>query len=236
MDETASNPLVYFYLMPKLHKLPLLTQPICSDCGSLPHGLGQWIDQVLQAVVKDHDSYFRNSFELKKLLDPLRLPQNVSLFTYYAVSMYTKIDTEECINRLGDFLKLPAITEFYSIHPKARIKAIKLVIRTHPKSQKEAQRAAECQKELERAKNSKKNSKLKLKEAKKSKKSKTKGKKAIISKKKQKNLKSTTAQNSQAEPRLSPLSLPWPLQPLIFAKIFTSCVMCSHCWLPAEAQ
>ena len=42
--------------------------------------------------------------------------------------MYTKISTEECIDRLWDFLKLPAMTEFYGIHPKATIKAIKLVM------------------------------------------------------------------------------------------------------------
>jgi hypothetical protein len=57
--------------------------------------------------------------------------------------MYTKIGTKECINRLGDFLKLPAITEFYGIRPKATVDAIKLVMRTH---QKEPKRAAECQK------------------------------------------------------------------------------------------
>jgi hypothetical protein len=41
--------------------------------------------------------------------------------------MYTKISTEECIDRLWDFLKLPAMTEFYGTCPKAMIKAIKLV-------------------------------------------------------------------------------------------------------------
>jgi hypothetical protein len=81
MDETASDPFGYFYLMPKLHKLPLWIQPVCSDCGRLSHGLRQWIDQVLQPIVKDHDTYFKNSFELKKLLDPPCLPQHASLFT-----------------------------------------------------------------------------------------------------------------------------------------------------------
>jgi hypothetical protein len=128
LDNAASNPFGYFYLMPKLHKLQLSTQPVFSDCGSLPHGIGQWVDQVLQQIVKDQDTYFKNSFELKKLLYLLRLPQNASLFTHNTMSMYTKIGTEECIDRLGDFLKLPAITEFYGICLKATIKAVELVM------------------------------------------------------------------------------------------------------------
>ncbi len=107
--------------MSKLHKSPLSTQPVCSDHGSLPHGLGQWVHQLLHPIVKDQDTCFKTSFELIKLLDPL-CTQNNRLFTYNAVSMYTKIGTKECINRLGDFLKLLAMMEFYGICPKATIK------------------------------------------------------------------------------------------------------------------
>jgi hypothetical protein len=95
------------------------------------------------------------------------------------INIYTKISTEECINRLGDFLKLLAIAEFYGICPTATIKAKKLVMMTHQKEPKKEQRAAECQKELERAKNSKK-------KAKRSQISQKKSKKDKISQKKQK--------------------------------------------------
>jgi hypothetical protein len=193
-------------LMPKLHKSPLVTRLVCSDCGSLPHGLWRWIDQVLCPIVKDHDTSFKNSFELKKLLDPLRLPQNASLFTYRAVSMYTKIGMEECIHGLGDFIKLPAITEFYSIRPKATIVAIKLD--TPKRAEKKFKELQSAKKQLQKkARRSQKKQKKPQKGQKKHTKTKKKPKQ------------STRAQKSQAEPSQSPSSSPWPLQPLIFANI-----------------
>jgi len=47
MDKAMEDPLGYFYLLIKLHKLPIAGRPVCSDCGSLPHGLGCYVDGEL---------------------------------------------------------------------------------------------------------------------------------------------------------------------------------------------
>jgi len=132
LDETIEDPYGYFYLMPKLHKTPLKTRPVCSDCASLPHALGQWVDEMLQPIVKTQPTYFKNSFALKKELDELTLPANASLFTYDAVSMYTNINTEDCISRLEAYLLKPQVySRFQHYSPRALIDAIKIVMRNN---------------------------------------------------------------------------------------------------------
>ncbi len=61
----------YFYLLIKLHKEKILGCPVCSDCRSLPHALGHWVDEQLQPIVKDQALYFTNLFTLKGNLDGL---------------------------------------------------------------------------------------------------------------------------------------------------------------------
>ena len=57
------------------------TRPVCSDCGSLSHALGQWVDEILQHIVQAQHTYFKNSFELKQELNQLNLPPNASIST-----------------------------------------------------------------------------------------------------------------------------------------------------------
>ena len=80
-------------------------------------------------MVKTQQTYFKDSFALKNILDTLHIPPNASLFTYDAISMYTNIDMEDCINRLSDYLHSPE-TWFGFKHytPEALIEAIKLVM------------------------------------------------------------------------------------------------------------
>ena len=87
MKKACKDPLGYFYLLIKLHKLPIAGHPVCSDCGSLPHALRCYVGATLQPIVKDQALYFKNLAELKSDLEGLTLPHNDSLFTYNAVTM-----------------------------------------------------------------------------------------------------------------------------------------------------
>ncbi len=98
-EKARADPFGYFYLLVKLHKSPVSTRPVCSDCASLPHSIGKWVDRQLQPVVQRQPTYFKNSFDLKSLLDNMEcLPTNACLFTYDAISMYTNIDTTQCMD------------------------------------------------------------------------------------------------------------------------------------------
>ena len=59
---------------------------------------------MLQPMVKAQHTYFKDSFALKRELNDLVLPANASLLTFDAISMYTKIDIDDCIERLSSFL------------------------------------------------------------------------------------------------------------------------------------
>jgi hypothetical protein len=62
------------------------------------------LNYALQPIAKEQHSYFKDSFELKQQLDDLNLPPNASLITFDAVSMYTNIDIDDCIERVSTYL------------------------------------------------------------------------------------------------------------------------------------
>ena len=128
LDSAAKDPLGYFYLLIKLHKQPISGRPVCSDCGSLPHALGRWVDEILQPIVKDQALYLKNSAALKEELEYMEMPPNASLFTYDAVAMYPSINTAQCIARLSDYLSSPDISSKYGFSPKALLEALALVM------------------------------------------------------------------------------------------------------------
>ena len=66
IQKNRFDPFGYFYLTIKIPKTPLSTRSICSDCASLVHPLGKWLDYALQPVVADQPFYFKDSFSLKQ--------------------------------------------------------------------------------------------------------------------------------------------------------------------------
>ena len=132
LDETESDPFGYFYLLYKIHKSPLKTRPVCSDCASTPHALGIWVDSMLQPIVKAMPSYFKDSFTLTKILRKLKLSGKCSIFSFDAISMYTKINTEDCLARLSAFLLNPSTQERFPHYPaKALVEALALVMKNN---------------------------------------------------------------------------------------------------------
>lgn len=94
----------HFYIIPKIHKSPWKTRPIVSYSGSLLHGMGKYLDTILQPYAQAVPSYTKSSYELKKKLEQLPpLPPNARLFTTDAVSMYTMIDTDHAIEQLSKY-------------------------------------------------------------------------------------------------------------------------------------
>ena len=90
--------------MIKIHKAKGGTPPICSDCASLTHPLGKWLNYTLQPVVTSQPSYFKDSFTLKQELDKLALPPNASIISFDTISMYTNIDINDSIECITTFL------------------------------------------------------------------------------------------------------------------------------------
>lgn len=104
LDKTKADPIGYFYLQYKIHKTPIKTIHVCSDCASTTHALGSCSDSVLQPIVKAMPAYFKDSIELTKILKTLKVQKGRSIFSFDAVLMYTDIDIQDCISRLFNFL------------------------------------------------------------------------------------------------------------------------------------
>jgi hypothetical protein len=111
--------------------MPISTRPVCSDCASVPHALGKWLDIELQPIVQKQATYFRDLYTLKQELDKMNLPPNATIFTYDTISMYTNIETEDCINRLSEYLLDPSTLATYPyLIPTATTEAISLVMKS----------------------------------------------------------------------------------------------------------
>ena len=128
-------PFGQFYLTYKIHKgmknglWP--TRPVCSDISSLPHGLGKWVDQMLQPIASSQPSYFKDSFEFKNIISQLTLPPGARLFTCDAKSMYTNIPTEPAIKHISTYLHSIHGKPFLHYQPSTLIDAIKIVFRNN---------------------------------------------------------------------------------------------------------
>ena len=120
--------------MLKAHKLKpgqnathLKSRPIVACPGRLLHPLGIWIDRKLQAIAKQQESYFRNSFELCQQLCSTAYPPNAKLFTADALSMYTNIPTNTAIMLIAKHI-CKSVTEERPKQNEALIAALKLVM------------------------------------------------------------------------------------------------------------
>jgi hypothetical protein len=102
--KNRSDPFGHFYLTVKIHKSPVSTRPVCSDCASLVHPLGKWLDYALQPIIASQPLYFKDSFSLKQELEKIVLPPNASIITFDAISMYTNIDIDNSIEQISTFL------------------------------------------------------------------------------------------------------------------------------------
>jgi hypothetical protein len=103
-QKNRSYPFGHFYLTIKINKSPVSTRPVCSDCASLVHPLGKWLNYALQPVVANQPFCFKELFSLKQELDKIVLPPNASIIAFDAVSMYTNIDIDDSIKKISTFL------------------------------------------------------------------------------------------------------------------------------------
>jgi hypothetical protein len=103
----VKDPLAKFYLTAKVHKVPWKTRLIISISGSLLHGLGMWVDKMLQPYARSIPSYIKSLYDFKELITKLpTLPPNAYIFTADAVSMYTNIETIPALKEISNYIRL----------------------------------------------------------------------------------------------------------------------------------
>jgi hypothetical protein len=120
------EPFGYFYLLAKIRKSPLSTRPYVLTVLVL--FIGKWLDLRLQPIVKEQFAYFKDSFSLQRqLIDLSTLPSNASLISLDAVSMYTNIDIDDCIEQISTYLA--TLLDKYEL--TAIVEALEIVMRNN---------------------------------------------------------------------------------------------------------
>jgi len=116
-------------MMYKVHKKTLGTRPVVSDCASITNPIGKWVDTMLQPMARSMPTWFRDSFELKSMLDNFVVPQGARVFTSDAVGMYPNISTPLAMARIAPYLRDPATqAKFDHYNPEALIRALEIVM------------------------------------------------------------------------------------------------------------
>jgi hypothetical protein len=109
LGANRKSPFGQFYILYKIHKEKKndrwSTRPVCSDVTSLTHAVGKWVNEMLAPIQQAQESYFQDSFALKKLLDEMEVPPNALLFTSDATAMYTNIRTEPALEKISEYLR-----------------------------------------------------------------------------------------------------------------------------------
>jgi hypothetical protein len=135
MSKCIDSPFGQFYLLYKIHKgkkdgrWP--TRPVCSDVSSIPHGLGKWVTEQLHPIAIAQKSYFKDSFELKDMLDQLRLRPNARFWKADATSMYTNIETTPALTEISAYLKAEEGVSFHHYRAQTLIDALHIIFQNN---------------------------------------------------------------------------------------------------------
>ena len=91
MDMSIKLQLPYFYILPKVHKVPWATRPAVSGVPSVLEPLSKWVDIQLQQVIHLCPAYLKDSWHFLNIMKNLELSEDNLIVTSDAKAMYTNI-------------------------------------------------------------------------------------------------------------------------------------------------
>lgn len=86
--------LAKFYGLPKIHKPGFKLRPITSMNGSPGHALGKIFNLMLKEIFPSTEYHTRDSYDIKKFLDGVKIPPTNVLKSFDVVSMFSNIPKE----------------------------------------------------------------------------------------------------------------------------------------------
>jgi hypothetical protein len=125
IEECSSVP--KFYIIPKLHKVPVKGRPIVASCGWCTTPLSQWCANTLAPIVAELPTVLKDTADLLGRLKDVRFSPDadILLSTADVESLYTSIPVEDALEALAHTLREQRIDDKES----ARIKfAVRFVL------------------------------------------------------------------------------------------------------------
>ena len=93
-----------FYIIPKIHKTPMVGRPIAASHSYITRPLSIFVDEYVKPRLK-MPTVLRDSGELVQTLESLRLPPHCFLVTADVVSLYPNVDTKKALVALDLLLR-----------------------------------------------------------------------------------------------------------------------------------
>ena len=93
-----------FYIIPKIHKNPMMGRPITASCSYITRPISVLVDEYLKSVLS-LPTVLRDSSELIVDLDGKELPPHCIMFTADVVSRYPSINIKRAIPAIDTLLR-----------------------------------------------------------------------------------------------------------------------------------
>lgn len=96
----------FFYVTPKLHKVPVKGRPIVASCGWITTPLSKWCADKLAPIVARCGTVLKDTAQLIERLKDVRLPPNAKMLltTADVESLYTSIPVNDAMDALQQTL------------------------------------------------------------------------------------------------------------------------------------
>ena len=95
-----------FYLLPKIHKQPVVGRPICSSVGWLFENASKVLDHYLKPLLTHVDTHLPDSLSLLHTLSDISIPPHAIFLTYDVQSLYPSIPTDVGIAAVRSMLEM----------------------------------------------------------------------------------------------------------------------------------
>lgn len=92
--KTSNGIFPKMYFLPKIHKEDFPLRPIVSFVGSPTYNLTKYLANLLKFAFEKDDFYTKNSYDLVKELQNIRIPPDYILISLDVVSLFTNIPTD----------------------------------------------------------------------------------------------------------------------------------------------
>ena len=86
-----------FYTLTKIHKPTPVGRPIISGCDGPTERLSAFVDELLQPIAKEQESYLKDSTDFINFIERMRVPFKAIHVSMEVTSLYTNIPQEEGI-------------------------------------------------------------------------------------------------------------------------------------------